>query len=72
MERARKQILLSETGSFLIDIAKLVFGGVILAGIIEYETIDQTALFIIGTIVVVTSFAGGLLLTVLSKFKKKK
>ena len=33
MENERKQTLLAEVGSFLIDIAKLVFGGVILAGI---------------------------------------
>jgi hypothetical protein len=52
MENERKQTLLAEVGSFLIDIAKLVFGGVILAGIMEYETINQTILFIIGGVVV--------------------
>lgn len=71
MDKDRKQTLLAETGSFLIDIAKLVFGGVILAGIMEYETIDQALLFIIGAIVVSCSFLGGLVLTVLSKPKKK-
>ena len=52
MENERKQTLLAEVGSFLIVIAKLVFGGVILAGIMEYETIHQTILFIIGGVVV--------------------
>lgn len=31
--KERRQTLLQETGNFLVDIAKLVFGGVILAGI---------------------------------------
>ena len=56
MENERKQTLLAEIGSFLIDIAKLVFGGVILAGIMEYETINQTILFIIGGVVVLACF----------------
>ena len=28
MDKKRKETLLAETGSFLVDIAKLVFGGV--------------------------------------------
>ena len=35
MKSEKKEVLLSETGKFLIDIAKLVFGGVILAGIMR-------------------------------------
>ena len=71
MENERKQTLLAEVGSFLIDIAKLVFGGVILAGIMEYETINQTILFIIGGVVVLVCFLVGLAFTVYSKPKKK-
>ena len=36
MKKESKEAILSETGRFLIDIAKLVFGGVILAGIMKY------------------------------------
>lgn len=71
MENERKQTLLAEVGSFLIDIAKLVFGGVILVGIMEYETINQTILFIIGGVVVLACFLVGLAFTVYSKPKKK-
>ena len=67
----RKQTLLAEIGNFLIDIAKLVFGGVILAGIMEYETINQTILFIIGGVVVLSCFCVGLAFTVYSKPQKK-
>ena len=67
----RKQTLLAEIGNFLIDIAKLVFGGVIFAGIMEYETINQTILFIIGGVVVLSCFCVGLAFTVYSKPQKK-
>jgi len=67
----RKQTLLAEIGNFLIDIAKLVFGGVILAGIMEYGTINQTILFIIGGVVVLSCFCVGLAFTVYSKPQKK-
>ena len=67
----RKQTLLAEIGNFLIDIAKLVFGGVILAGIMEDETINQTILFIIGGVVVLSCFCVGLAFTVYSKPQKK-
>lgn len=52
----RKETLLSETGSFLIDIAKLVFGGVILAGIMEYEKLDPLLLFGLGSLSVFVFF----------------
>ena len=70
MEKERKQALLQETGKFLVDIAKLVFGGVILAGIMEFETINQTVLFIIGSLVVAACFSIGLAFIVFSKPKK--
>ena len=70
MRKERKETVLSETGKFLIDIAKLVFGGVILAGIMKYENINTWLLFSIGGIVVLICFLTGLLLTVLSKRKE--
>ena len=70
MIKERKETVLSETGKFLIDIAKLVFGGVILAGIMKYENINPWLLFSIGGIVVLICFLTGLLLTVLSKRKE--
>ena len=70
MRKERKETVLSETGKFLIDIAKLVFGGVILAGIMKYENINPWLLFSIGGIDVLICFLTGLLLTVLSKRKE--
>ena len=65
----RKQTILSETGKFLIDIAKLVFGGIILAGIMKYESINTAALYSIGGVAVLMCFAAGLFFIALSKNK---
>ena len=50
MENEKKTAVLQETGKFLIDIAKLVFGGIILAGIMKYDSINQAWLFSIGVV----------------------
>ena len=70
MKKESKETILSETGKFLIDIAKLVFGGVILAGIMKYENINPWLLFSIGGSVVLICFLSGLVLTSLSKRKE--
>lgn len=70
MKGKSKEVILSETGKFLIDIAKLVFGGVILAGIMKYENINPWLLFSIGGSVVLICFLSGLILTALSKRKE--
>ncbi len=70
MEKERKETVLSETGKFLIDIAKLVFGGIILAGIMKYESINQALLFSIGGMAVLICFMSGLILMALSKKQK--
>lgn len=67
MEKERKAAVLSETGKFLIDIAKLVSGGIILAGIMKFETVNTTLLYSLGGIAVTGCFIGGLVLIGLSK-----
>ena len=39
-----------KAGDFLLDIAKLVFGGVILAGIVA-EDVNRTLLYAVGSVV---------------------
>ncbi len=63
----RNNTILSETGKFFIDISKLVFGGVILASIMKYESINPTLLLGIGCVAVVCSFITGLVLIAMSK-----
>ena len=67
MTNERKENILSESGKFLIDIAKLVFGGIILAGIMKFETINTTLLYSMGGIAVSVCFVAGLVLTTLAK-----
>lgn len=65
-----KKSIYSELGDFLIDIAKLVFGGVILAGIMKYDNMNPWMLFSIGGAVVLACLFSGLVLIALSKRKE--
>lgn len=56
-----------ELGKFLVDIAKLVFGGVILAGIMNQQ-IDHRLLFTLGSCIVISFAFIGLL--IISKNKE--
>ena len=51
MSKSRKRKLYLKGADFLLDIAKLVFGGVILSGIIDLE-LNKVALFSVGAVVV--------------------
>ena len=61
--------VVSEAGKFCLDIAKLVFGGVILAGLMKQD-IDYESLFLIGLGVVLIFAILGFYL--IAKSKKKK
>ena len=50
-KRKKLKVFMYEFGKFLVDLAKLVFGGVILAGIMD-EDINRTLLFSTGTVIV--------------------
>ena len=67
MKDEKREIALSEIGKFLIDISKLVFGGVILAGIMRYESVNPTLLFGIGGIVFLICCVSGIIFITLSK-----
>ena len=69
MEKERKEAVLAEVGKFFIDIAKLVFGGIILASIMKIE-INRSLLFIFGGVAVVVFALAGLLFIALSKSKR--
>ena len=63
----RLRTFMYELGKFLVDIAKLVFAGVILAGIMD-EGIDRKILFMTGSAVVVSFALTGLV--IISKNKE--
>lgn len=66
MKDSRKTAIMQETGKYLIDISKLVFGGIILAGIMA-QSINQWLLFGIGGFVTLLCFVSGLIFTVAAK-----
>lgn len=67
MTKERKDVILSETGKFLIDISKLVFGGIILAGIMKFEIIRLNSLLVLGCLAFLGCFISGLILISLIK-----
>lgn len=69
MEKNRKEALFAELGKYSMDISKLVFGGVILAGIMRLD-VNKIALFGLGVLVVIATLVAGLIFTILSYSKK--
>ena len=66
MDIEKRELLFAEIGKFFLDIAKLIFGGIILAGIMEIG-VDKYLLFMIGGALTVIFAIAGLLLMILSK-----
>ena len=67
--KGRKDVALEEAGRYCLDLSKLVFGGIILAGIMDLD-VDLKLLLLIGAIIVVVLFAFGYALLLLSNPKK--
>lgn len=59
-----KKKIYTKAGDFFLDLSKLVFGGVILAGIMGLD-VDKTFLFITGIIVVLLMIWFGFLFLIL-------
>lgn len=69
MDIEKRELLFAEIGKFFLDIAKLIFGGIILAGIMEIG-VDKYLLFTIGGICTVIFAIVGLYAIMYSKSKK--
>ncbi len=59
-----------ELGKWLIDVAKLLFAGIILIGVMKSDSIDEMQLFVVGGISVLACFMAGLTLIVSAKKPK--
>ncbi|MEG2278197.1 MAG: DUF6722 family protein [Odoribacter sp.] len=70
IKKERADILLEEAGKYSLDISKLVFGGVVLAGIMNLD-VNTWILFNIGTIVLTLTAMAGFLMLYLSKIKRE-
>ena len=69
MNKQRKDILLEEWGKFSLDTAKLIIGGVILAGIMRTD-VSSEYLIVYGTLFVALFFGIGTVLILISKNQK--
>ena len=67
--------MLGELGKYCIDISKLVFGGVVLAGIMKLD-VNRALLFGLGTVVVLfvvlLTVSAGLICILLANSNKEK
>jgi len=71
MDARKKQLLQEEGGKYCLDVSKIVFGGIILAGIMKQKIENYAALFVLGGIVFVILSTAGFLLLSRSNAKKK-
>lgn len=72
MEIKRKSYLLEEGGKYCLDVSKLVFGGIILAGIMKQDIEDYLTLFFSGGCVFALLLAFGFILINRSKKNNKR
>ncbi|MEE1174800.1 MAG: DUF6722 family protein [Paludibacteraceae bacterium] len=72
MKKKTTELILLESGRYMLDMSKLVFGGVILVGIMQIEGLSIQMLLIIGGISVVFSMLVGLVFLQQSQINKRK
>jgi hypothetical protein len=72
MKRKTTELILLESGRYMLDMSKLVFGGVVLVVILQIEQLSNRTLLIIGMTACVFSSILGLLFILLSQTNKKK
>ena len=72
MKKKTTELILLESGRYMLDMSKLVFGGVILVGIMQIEGLSIQMLLIIGGISVVFSMLVGLAFLQQSQINKRK
>lgn len=71
IEYRTKNNSLSEGGKFCLDLAKLIFGGIILASIMKKD-IDTGKLLVFGALITMFLAVCGFFLILMSKDKNKK
>ena len=71
IEYRTKTTLWSEGGKFCLDLAKLIFGGIILASIMKKD-IDTGKLLVFGALITLFLAVFGFFLILMSKDKNKK
>lgn len=72
MNKKTRELVLIKSGEYMLDMSKLVFGGIILVGIMQIEGISNRILLSIGAASVVFFCILGLYLIKYSQVNKRK
>jgi hypothetical protein len=72
MKQKTKELVLIKSGDYMLDMSKLVFGGIVLVVITQLENLSNITLLLFGIIAVVISAICGIILTSISQINKKK
>ena len=72
MNKKTKELVLMKSGEYMLDMSKLVFGGIVLVVIMQIENMSNQILLISGSIAVALTAILGLFFTSKSQSNKKK
>ena len=72
MNKKTKELVLIKSGEYMLDVSKLVFGGVVLVVILQIESLSNVVLLITGLLATVLTATFGMYLTSISQTNKKK
>jgi hypothetical protein len=72
MKNKTKELVLIKSGEYMLDMSKLVFGGIVLVVIMQIENLSNNLLLISGSVAVVLTAILGMFLTSKSQSNKKK
>ncbi|MBR2618062.1 MAG: ABC transporter permease [Paludibacteraceae bacterium] len=72
MNKKTRELVLIKSGEYMLDISKLVFGGIVLVVIMQIENMSNQILLISGSIAVALTAILGLFFTSKSQSNKKK
>ena len=72
MNKKTRELVLIKSGEYMLDMSKLVFGGIVLVVIMQIENMSNQILLITGSIAVALTAILGLFFTSKSQSNKKK
>ena len=72
MNKKTKELVLIKSGEYMLDLSKLVFGGIVLVVIMQIESLSNRTLLVTGLLASVFTSVLGMLLVTFSQFNKKK
>ncbi len=72
MNKKTRELVLIKSGEYMLDMSKLVFGGIVLVVVMQIETLSNQILLTMGILASILSSLLGIMLVLLSKSNKKK